>query len=110
MDCQNCGRKIKRGYKWNGRILGIRCYKAVNPYYTDPAQAVYNAAQAILNGDSSAINLLPRQWQVLKNNSLQANAKEHYALSGSGSHAYWLAVMAQNKVGDFSVGELARFK
>src|SRR5262245_1790543 len=93
--CDNCGKSIKRVYIWCSKRLGIECYRKLNPFYQDPAQAVYVAAQAILEGDNKPANLLPAPWpQTLKTSKVQNYAWNLAGLTDGDDRRkiYWLAV------------------
>ena len=113
MNCDNCGRSIKKAYIWNGKQLGQSCYKATNPFYSNPAQAVFIAGSKLLDGDKSGLAVLPSQWRrALK--AQRKEAPEHSAVFG-GSVAYWMALLARNNVARtgvkvFPKRDLARFE
>lgn len=114
MNCDKCGRTIKRGWEWNGLTLGSGCFRKENPFYSDPAQAVFIAAKSIIKGDKSPLRHLPSDWK--KMTKLVKKSQDYTALTGEGNQAYWLAVLTHNAVGRstpselWSVGEYARFK
>ena len=95
MICDSCGRSITRAYHLNGAVLGSGCYRKANPYHSNPAEAVFNAAAAILSGER-APSVLPGGWvRLLSNRHLQDEAETRAALH-DGCNAYWLALLARN--------------
>lgn len=94
--CERCNKPIKHIYQWNGQTVGRACYRKLNPFYSDPAQAVFIAAQAVLNGDKSPLRLLPGEWSTMPNYTNRA--KNLCNLSDHGSKAYWLAIDMHNRV------------
>lgn len=96
MNCDECGREITRGYKWQGQTLGSDCFKKVNPWSIDPAATLLAVAEAVVNGDKSLLSLLPTTWRpYITSKSRIRNA---WNASGcfDGSHAYNLALLARN--------------
>ena len=98
MKCQACGRTITKAYRWNGQALGSGCYRKLNPYHTDPAQAVYLAAEALLGGNHNLLSSLPGGWaRKLTNRTIQREADARRQIHGFSS-GYWLALLARNSM------------